>query len=111
MPFWDQRLTLLYLERFVQLQPTFAASSVAKRQSGSCYLRQSDLALKLPWKFQNSSNGRRAAPNERKDSISSEWHFHTRCSRWPETDYIQTQYLELRKGAGKPISRRKAKHQ
>jgi len=28
----------------------------------------------------------------RKDS--SEWHFHTQCPDWPETDYIQTGFLE-----------------
>jgi len=30
---------------------------------------------------------------KRKDSINAEWHFHTQCSRWPETDYIQTHYM------------------
>jgi hypothetical protein len=29
------------------------------------------------------------------DSTDSEWHFHTQCSRWPETGYIQTQYVEV----------------
>jgi len=34
---------------------------------------------------------------KRNDSTESEWHFHTRCSRWPETDYIQTfYYIDLR---------------
>ena len=33
---------------------------------------------------------------KRKDSSDTEWHFYTRCSRWPETDYIQTQYIDLR---------------
>jgi hypothetical protein len=32
---------------------------------------------------------------KRKDSINVEWHFHTRCSHWPETDYIQTRYIDL----------------
>jgi len=31
---------------------------------------------------------------KRKDSTDSEWHFHTRCSRWPETYYIQTRYVD-----------------
>jgi len=31
-----------------------------------------------------------------KDSSGTEWHFHTRCSRWPETNYIQTRYVDLR---------------
>jgi len=33
---------------------------------------------------------------KRKDSIDSEWHFHTQCSRWPETGYIQIRHINLR---------------
>jgi hypothetical protein len=26
----------------------------------------------------------------RKRRDGPEWHFHTKCSRWPETDFVQT---------------------
>ena len=29
-----------------------------------------------------------------KDASDTEWHFHTRCSHWPATDYIQTRYID-----------------
>ena len=31
---------------------------------------------------------------KQKDSADTEWHFHTRCSHWPATDYIQTRYID-----------------
>ena len=30
---------------------------------------------------------------KRRDTLV--WHFHTKCSRWPESDYIQTRYINL----------------
>ena len=27
------------------------------------------------------------------DSFDSEWHFHTQCPHWPETNFIQTRFL------------------
>jgi hypothetical protein len=41
-----------------------------------------------------------------KDSTDTEWHFHTRCSHWPETDYIQTQYIDLRENERRPRRQR-----
>jgi hypothetical protein len=31
---------------------------------------------------------------KRKDSLESEWHFHTQCPHWPETNFIQARFLE-----------------
>ena len=30
---------------------------------------------------------------KRKDGLV--WHFHTQCSQWPESDYIQMRFLDL----------------
>jgi len=27
-----------------------------------------------------------------RDSLDSEWHFHTQCPRWPEANFIQTRF-------------------
>jgi hypothetical protein len=31
---------------------------------------------------------------KRKDSVDAKWNFHTQCPDWPESDFIQTLYLE-----------------
>jgi hypothetical protein len=33
-----------------------------------------------------------------KNSMDDDWHFHTQCSRWPETDFVQTRVLEPGEG-------------
>jgi hypothetical protein len=30
----------------------------------------------------------------RKDSLDPEWHFHTECSRWPKSNFIQVRFLK-----------------
>ena len=61
-----------------------------------------DAVLVISRQFQRQkTRSERASPvflvyRKYKDSRDTEWHFHTRCSRWPETDYIQAHSLDLR---------------
>ena len=40
-----------------------------------------------------------------KDSLDLEWHFHTQCSRWPETNFVQVRFIDPKAGESERLCR------
>ena len=32
--------------------------------------------------------------NAAEDSLDLDWHFHTQCPRWPESEYVQVRFIQ-----------------